>query len=563
MMKLKEIITNLIFVASLCCLMGCTPSREKIRLELLDSIAEYKAIYKEYSENPTEHNEKRLVKQISKVEKFSAKYKELDNAEKEKKDNSEESKEDESSKKEEKLPKTYEEWLEKAKEYESQKKWCFALGAYYDAMGMDIPSENKIEAYNGFVALEGAICEGNPGLGTFNEFTLHDEWKNLLVDTKDYLSVVFPYEVTVGELSRGDLDYTTQTATYSAPVEYKKSNRYFTVFELIKRGYEKAYKSDWIDLPEPKEYLKTLGSYIVKFNIVDDEYNEVFPSVDWTLSEDEKIVFTGISPNVMDLIDNKKVFAAPYGIVYNSKLQDHTAVFMYKKNKEDKRHSRISNLLFHIYKDKSMIHILGQNFEMSKTEVTQGFYESIMGENPSKFKGANNPVECVSWYDAIYFCNKLSVAKGYEPVYSVNGNTDITKWNYTPHQENSIKGGITQNISANGYRLPTVEEWAYAAKGGQDYTYVGSNEIDEVAWYSENSNAKTHPVAQKKSNGYGLCDMSGNVWEWCWDSVYSSRYYCGGSWRDSGRYCEVGFGNSVYSYARGYDLGFRIIRSVK
>ena len=82
MMKLKRIITNLIFVASLCCLMGCTPSREKIRLELLDSIAEYKAIYKEYSENPTEHNEKRLVKQISKVEKFSAKYKELDKAEK-------------------------------------------------------------------------------------------------------------------------------------------------------------------------------------------------------------------------------------------------------------------------------------------------------------------------------------------------------------------------------------------------------------------------------------------------------------------------------------------------
>ena len=563
MMKLKRIITNLIFVASLCCLMGCTPSREKIRLELLDSIAEYKAIYKEYSENPTEHNEKRLVKQISKVEKFSAKYKELDNSEKEKKDNSEESKEDESSKKEEKLPKTYEEWLAKAKEYESQKRWCFALGAYYDAMGMDIPSENKIEAFNGFVALVGSIGKGNPGLGTFNEFTLHDEWKNLLVDTKDYLSVVFPYEVTVGELSRGDLDYTTQTATYSAPVGYKKSNRYFTVFDFIKRGYEKAYKSDWIDLPEPKEYLKTLGSYIVKFNIVDDEYNEVFPSVDWTLSEDEKIVFTGISPNVMDLIDNKKVFAAPYGIVSNSKLQDHTAVFMYKKNKEDKRHSRISNLLFHIYKDKSMIHILGQNFEMSKTEVTQGFYESIMGLNPSKFKGANNPVECVSWYDAIYFCNKLSVAKGYEPVYSVDGNTDITKWNYTPHQRNLIEGAITQNTSANGYRLPTVEEWQYAAKGGQDYTYAGSNEIDEVAWYDRNSNGKTHPVAQKKANGYSLYDMSGNVFEWCWDSDYSRRYNCGGGWDFSGGSCKVCISNDNYADGRRDFIGFRIIRSVK
>ena len=555
MKKLEKMFLVLMFflvVEGLFCFTGCTKTEEEVLNETME-------VTKAYLDNPTEENYKKLMKQKEKLEKFMAK--------KQKEEATDESNLEkepiEDSKPEEKIPQTYEEWLAKAKEYESQKKWCSALGAYYDAMGTDIPPENKTEAYNGFVALESAISKGNPGLGTFNEFTLHDEWKNLLLDTKDYLSVVFPYEVTVGELSRGDLDYTTQTATYSAPVEYKKSNRYFTVFELIKRGYEKAYKSDWIDLPEPKEYLKTLGSYIVKFNIVDDEYNEVFPSVDWTLSEDEKIVFTGISPNVMDLIDNKKVFAAPYGIVSNSKLQDHTAVFMYKKNKEDKRHSRISNLLFHIYKDKSMIHILGQNFEMSKTEVTQGFYESVMGVNPSKFKGANNPVECVSWYDAIYFCNKLSVAKGYEPVYSVDGNTDITKWNYTPHQENSIKGGITQNISANGYRLPTVEEWAYAAKGGQDYTFVGSNEIDEVAWYSENSNAKTHPVAQKKSNGYGLYDMSGNVWEWCWDSVYSSRYYCGGSWRDSGRYCEVGFGNSVYSYARGYDLGFRIIRSVK
>ena len=88
MMKLKRIITNLIFVASLCCLMGCTPSEEKIKAHAMDLISEYEAIYKEYSENPTEHNEKRLVKQISKVEKFLAKYEGLDNSEKEKKDNS-------------------------------------------------------------------------------------------------------------------------------------------------------------------------------------------------------------------------------------------------------------------------------------------------------------------------------------------------------------------------------------------------------------------------------------------------------------------------------------------
>jgi formylglycine-generating enzyme required for sulfatase activity len=210
-----------------------------------------------------------------------------------------------------------------------------------------------------------------------------------------------------------------------------------------------------------------------------------------------------------------------------------------------------------------MIKIPGQNFEMSKTEITQELYKSVMGENPSRFKGANNPVECVSWYDAIWFCNKLSVAKGYEPVYSVDGNTDITKWNYTPHQWDSIEDEITQNSSANGYRLPTVAEWGYAAKGGRYYNYAGSNEIDEVAWYDRNSNDKTHSVAQKKANGYGLYDMSGNVEEWCWDSFTSQdRYSCGGSWRARDYGCKVSC-SWTNAHAKYDNIGFRIVRSVK
>ena len=211
-----------------------------------------------------------------------------------------------------------------------------------------------------------------------------------------------------------------------------------------------------------------------------------------------------------------------------------------------------------------MVQIPGQNYKMSKTEITQKFYESIMGVNPSHFKGENNPVEMVSWYDAIYFCNKLSEKCGYTPVYSVNGTTDVTKWNYTPHQENEIYEEITQNRSADGFRLPTDAEWEYAAKGGQEYKYSGSNNIDEVAWYNENSVETTHPVAQKKANGYGLYDMTGNVREWCWDAVsVSFRFLRGGGWNKSADYCAVSRSSCYFAYDRYSNYGFRVVRTVK
>ena len=217
--------------------------------------------------------------------------------------------------------------------------------------------------------------------------------------------------------------------------------------------------------------------------------------------------------------------------------------------------------LFEAY-DITMVDIPGTTYKMLNTEVTQKLYKSIMGSNPSNFKGDNNPVERVSWYDAIYFCNKLSEKFGYTPVYAVNGKTNVTTWNYTSHNGNSISGSITQNENANGFRLPTVAEWLYAAKGGQNYEYSGSNNLDEVGWYYSNSGNETHPVAQKKPNGYGLYDMSGNVWEWCWDSR-SDHYRCnlGGSYYNNANYCEVDHRYSDRAYRRSYDLGFRIVCS--
>lgn len=238
----------------------------------------------------------------------------------------------------------------------------------------------------------------------------------------------------------------------------------------------------------------------------------------------------------------------------------------------------IAKIHSYVWNNVTFVKIPEQQIMMSKTEVTQELYEIVMGENPSGFQGPKRlpakgeiqklrPVENVSWYDAIYFCNLLSEIFLLTPVYSVNGETDVTQWNYVPHKEKVLEGKIKQNLNANGCRLPTVYEWEYAARGGEDFKYAGSNNIDEVAWYFENSDLKTHEVGKKIANGYGLYDMNGNVWEWCWDAYYlDSRYRCGGdclSNADDACYSEVAYWNNDYAKWRHNYLGFRIVCSVE
>ena len=198
---------------------------------------------------------------------------------------------------------------------------------------------------------------------------------------------------------------------------------------------------------------------------------------------------------------------------------------------------------------------------------------------PSYFNGDNLPVEQVSWYAAVEYCNRRSRMEGLTPAYTFTRevrNDGPTRW------------AVTWDRSANGWRLPTEAEWEYAARGGNgspgSYTYSGSNNVDEAAWYDETAwidrrYERTRWVGTKKPNGLGLYDMSGNVYEWCWD-WYNANYYSnspqndpagpdfgservrrGGSWGSEEEECRSTYRNYAYERNGGSYSGFRLVRN--
>ncbi|MBQ3801645.1 MAG: formylglycine-generating enzyme family protein [Treponema sp.] len=204
------------------------------------------------------------------------------------------------------------------------------------------------------------------------------------------------------------------------------------------------------------------------------------------------------------------------------------------------------------------------NFYICDHELTQGEYEtycSYGGSSPSATYGAgpDYPAYYVNWYDTLVYCNKRSIAEGLTPVYSIGGSTNPSDWGSVPTPDNATWNAVSVNASADGYRLPTEAEWLLAADDG--HTYSGSDDIDEVAWYRTNSGGKTHEVKGKAANARDIYDMSGNVWEWCFDKSGSSRVNRGGCWDSSAGYCPVSFRNSYGPASRGYLVGFRLVRS--
>ncbi|MCU0287787.1 MAG: formylglycine-generating enzyme family protein [Acidobacteria bacterium] len=211
--------------------------------------------------------------------------------------------------------------------------------------------------------------------------------------------------------------------------------------------------------------------------------------------------------------------------------------------------------------------IIVNDFSIGKYPVTQKEWRQVMNNNPSDWVGEKSPVEAVTWYDAVEYCNKRSQIEGLTPCYSGN------------------KPNIVCNFAADGYRLPTEAEWEYAARGGaesKNYKYSGSNNPDEVAWFNENSTFKTNPVGMKKPNELGIYDMSGNVLEWCWD-WFDRNYYkisptdnptgpitddvrrvLRGGWI-AGTEVQISVTHRIaYKPSRlSYGIGFRVVRTMK
>lgn len=218
------------------------------------------------------------------------------------------------------------------------------------------------------------------------------------------------------------------------------------------------------------------------------------------------------------------------------------------------------------------------SFYIGKYEVTQDQYQEIMRTNPSSFTygppAPNRPVEHVSWYDAVLFCNTLSLQEGLEPSY------------YADSEFKQIYSGgnyIYWKQGTNGYRLPTETEWEFAARGGaksKGYLYAGSDDVDQIAWYRDNAIGTTHAVGEKYPNELGIYDFSGNVSEWCWDYYNEYFYYSineiynptgpasgahrvvrGGSWYFFSNWSKLNYRQYYEPAYKDSDIGFRIARS--
>lgn len=355
--------------------------------------------------------------------------------------------------------------------------------------------------------------------------------------------------------------------------------------ELLKSAILNYAKDKNIDLSNDK--IKNLIKEI-KTNIVSDKKT--------TKKTNEKFIEEQFMFALINLASSQNI------LLSDKKVKDYI-----KKLKLD-----IDKCKKELFEINSMVFVKGERYQPSfcdeekevfdlkvgKYPVTQELYQEIMGYNPSYFKGENRPVENMTWWDALNFCNELSEKYNLAPVY------DLEEKKEGKLKINQLNGEKVSADKANfadteGFRLPTEIEWEWFARGGEiaiqngtfNYKYSGSNIIEEVAWYKKNSKNQTHDVGLKKANQLGLYDCSGNVYEWCYDTavyireledhrfevqnikkgklyIYSfkktvkNRVLKGGTYYEHDNECEINNGSSTDATLRSRYFGFRVVRTV-
>ena len=221
--------------------------------------------------------------------------------------------------------------------------------------------------------------------------------------------------------------------------------------------------------------------------------------------------------------------------------------------------------------------VISEDFLMAIYPCTQELFSAIMKSNPSRFLGNRHPVERVSWFDAVLFCNALSKQHGFSEVYKISEEQQPSSaWG-----AKTVPPTVSLVPEANGYRLPTEAQWEYAARAGSTHIYAGSHLVDDVGWFVGNSSNTPHPVGTKKANEWGLFDMSGNVWEWTfdvWARPYGQetknipqdpvhdegnqqvRVHRGGAWSSRDGELRISNRSGTYASNKSSSIGFRCIR---